>query len=884
MPDRPATPPGRRERPLPAPLRRDVRLLTTMLGRAIAESSGASLLDDVERLRTATIDVRSSPSATRRERVVSLVHALDGERTNGVIRAFTAYFQLVNIAEERHRVRTLRARSRGGRPVDDSIAALPADATAYEGLLITPVLTAHPTEAKRRAVVEHLWRIGALLDEANDGRLGADEHEEAHRRLAEEIAGLWRTDPIRRHRPEPLDEVRAMLALFDGTIFRTLPSVYRAVDRALDPVGSGMRPPAFEPFLRWGTWVGGDRDGNPNVTAEVTIAAAAIQSDHVLRGLERAARRIARSLSASEIDVRPDRALRASLRRDASALPEVAEELGRKLPDAPHRRKLALAAHRLAATRAGQAAAAYRGPEEFTRDLRVLQGSLAAAGAPRLAYGELQHLLWQAETFGFHLAEMEIRQHADVHRAALQELAPDAVDDARALDRLATGRPPARVRATSALAREVLATFSSIGEIQRRFGAIACRRVVVSFTRSPSDLAAVPALARLAAPDDPADVDVVPLLESRRELETASSLLDAWLALPGTRRRVRRAGDELEVMLGYSDSAKEVGVLAANLELYRAQRSIAAWAREHGLALTIFHGRGGAVGRGGGPANRAILGQPPGSVERRFKATEQGEIAFAHYGDAALARRHLEQLTNAVVRASALDRAHDPAAPFADEIQRLTAASRSRYRSLVGDPGFVEFFRRVTPIAQIQTLPIASRPVARGGGDAETLEELRAIPWVFAWGQSRVNVPGWFGLGSGLAAVADVRGGIARLRAMFLEWPFFRAFIENAELSLVKADPGIAELYLARSDRADLADAIRGERLRSEELVLRITGHSRLLDCRPELQRAIELRNPYVDALSFLQLRLLDERPSKRVDRLIQATISGVAAGLQNTG
>ncbi|MEZ0234340.1 MAG: phosphoenolpyruvate carboxylase [Actinomycetota bacterium] len=868
---------------MPPELRRDVRLLTTILGEAIAESGGPELLDDVEALRRATIELRGRTTDARRRRVIELVGSLDTARAEQVIRAFTCYFQLVNLAEERQRIRVLRARTHGARPLEGSIAALGPLATpdAFGDLRIRPVLTAHPTEAKRRAVVEHVWRIGDLLDRLDDARLGAPESIEARRRLREEITGLWHTDPVRHHRPEPLDEVRATLALFDQTIFTTLPLVYREVDRALDPEGSGMTEPQFPAFLRWGTWVGGDRDGNPTVTAETTTKASAIATDHVLRGLEAATRRIARTLSASERDVTPSTGLRRALVRDERSLPGAARELARKLPDAPHRRKLGLAAHRLAATRS-RGRGAYDDAAEFVADIDVVQRSLDSGGASALAWGELQHLRWQAETFGFHLAEMEVRQHAVVFDAALRELAPRAAGNARALDRLARAKEVDPPEAKTAETREVLATFRAVRDVQDRLGAQACERVIVSFTRSATDLAGVLALARLANPTRPADVQPVPLLETRHELATAADILDAWIALPGTKRLLRRRHRELQVMVGYSDSAKEAGVLAANLELYRAQRSTAAWAHENHLRLTIFHGRGGALGRGGGPASRAILGQPPGSVDGRFTVTEQGEMAFARYGEPMLARRHLEQLTSAVVRVTAADGAPDPADRFERQVERMAEASRARYESLVRSPGFVRFFRRVTPIAQISTLPIASRPVSRGVAEADDLDDLRAIPWVFAWGQSRVNLPGWYGLGAGLDAVARERGGLATLRAMFREWPFFTALIENAELSLAKADPAIAELYLARGDRDDLSAAIRDEMTRTTELVLQVAGHPELLDCRPELQQAVELRNPYVDALSFLQLRFLDGRG--RAERLVQATVNGVAAGLRNTG
>jgi phosphoenolpyruvate carboxylase len=873
-------------RDVPESLRGDVRMLTTLLGRAIEEHDGPELLATVEELRTACISLRGWPVPSRRERVEVLVRSMDLHTAERVTRAFTAFFQLVNLAEERHRVRSLRSAGSGKTPpaesVEAAVAELGTEAVVrhLSGLRIHPVLTAHPTEAKRRAIVETLWRIGELLEQLDQQRITTSEEQLLRRKLAEEVTALWHTAPVRRHRPEPLDEVRATLALFDQTIFSTAPNLYREVERCLDPQGSGMREPVIPPFLRWGTWVGGDRDGNPFVTAATTIEAVRIQADHALRGLEAAARRIARGLTASDGDVPASRALRRIETRDEQRLPRRAQELRRTLPDAPHRRAMVLVSDRLAATRA-EDAAAYERPDDFLSDLRTIQRSLADGGAPRLAFGELQQLVWQGETFGFHLAEMEIRQHAAVHAQALRELVKEAAGDARALDEIATRPNVRRPRTRSPVARETLATFRAIAEIQRRYGIAACHRVIVSFTRSAADLAAVHALARLSEPDAPPIVDAVPLLESRKELNDAVQILDQTMTLPGVHTRVRHRGGRVEVMLGYSDSAKEVGVLGANLALYRAQRELASWARRRRLQLTIFHGRGGALGRGGGPTNRAILGQPPGSVDGRFKVTEQGEAAFQRYGNPAIAARHLEQLTNAVVRAPDIDRP-DPADDFAAAVATMEHASIEAYVGLVSDRRMRAFFRRVTPFREVGALPIASRPVSRTGGN--DLEAIRAIPWVFAWSQSRVNLTGWFGLGAGLRAVADGPGGMATLRRMVRRWPFFASFIENAELSLAKADRAIAEPYLARGRDEELATAILEELERTRDMVLAVAGHDRLLDCRPQLRSAIDLRNAYVDALSFLQLRFLDERPSRQVDRILQATISGVAAGLQNTG
>jgi phosphoenolpyruvate carboxylase len=864
--------------------------------------------------------VRREPSDDHRRRAIELAGSMEPGRAERVARAFTVYFQLVNLAEERHRIRALSESGRGDDPVPDSVAeAIEAIRDelgddelrrAIGSLEISPVLTAHPTEARRRAVVETLWRIAAHLERLDDPRLSRAETAEIDRRLLEEITALWRTDPLRAHAPDPLDEVRAAMALFDETIFVTVPTLYREVDEALGEGGtggarseragasvrppggraSGARPPVVRPFLRWGSWIGGDRDGNPNVSADVTRAAADVAFDHVTRGLEAAARRIARALAVSDGQAPPSAELLASLEDDLRRFPHAAGDLATKFPGSSHRRKLALAAQRLSATRLGEADA-YAGPDGLLDDLRIVQRSLASAGASRVAYGELQALIWQAETFGFHLASLELRQHSDVHRAALEELVPAIADDAEALDRFALGDEPAEIRETSDAA--VLDAFQAMADIQRRLGADACRRYVVSFSRGAADIVGVHALARLAGLDEDVVLDVVPLFESRADLEGATRVLDDLLALPGMRRWLDARERRLEVMLGYSDSAKEAGVFAASLALYRAQGELAAWAADRDVVLTLFHGRGGALGRGGGPAGRAILGQASASVSGRFKITEQGEVTFARYGNRRIALRHLEQIANAVLLASTPR--HERAAAidwerFGPAARRIAEASERAYRALVEDEGFAAFFSRTTPAAEIGGLRIGSRPARRSAG--EDLEQLRAIPWVFAWTQNRCNLPGWFGLGTGLEAVASEPGGLDELREMHRTWGFFASFVENAELSLAKADMPVAQLYLELGDRPDLAEAIEREFALTERLVLGITGHERPLSNRPILRRAIDLRNPYVDALSLLQVRFLadlragdlDPEREAEIDRIVKITINGVAAGLQNTG
>ena len=541
---------------------------------------------------------------------------------------------------------------------------------------------------------------------------------------------------------------------------------------------------------------------------------------------------------------------------------------------------------RLIATRARDADLAYPGPEEFLAGLRLVQASLATAGAPQQAFGELQHLIWQAETFGFHLAGLEVRQHSPVHARALAEL--------RAVRPAGRGHRPAAVRETE----EVLATFRAAW-IQGRFGADACRRYVVSFTRSAADIAAVYELARYAAGGGRAPVlDVVPLFESAEDLANAPAVLTGILELPEVAERLAATGRRLEAMLGYSDSAKELGPASATLRLYDTQARLAEWAAAHGVRLTLFHGRGGALGRGGGPAGRAVLAQAPGSVNGSFKVTEQGEVIFARYGQQAIAKRHLEQVSSAVLLASSAARRGDPDRGRARPATGPSPTGSTRppcaaFRGLVESAGFADWFARISPLGEIGGLRIGSRPAKRGLGGgppvAMDLADLRAIPWVFAWSQTRMNLPGWFGLGSGLAAGPTPRDRV--LRQAYRDWPLFGVLLDNAEMSLAKTDRLIAARYLALGGRDDLTARVLAEYDLTKRLVLAVTGHDRLLADRPVLSRAVALRDPYVDALSYLQLRALsalrdpsDDQDRERLERLLLLTVNGVAAGLQNTG
>jgi phosphoenolpyruvate carboxylase len=1025
-----------------------VRLLGALLGQVLVEQGGPELLELVERVRVRTIALRAAANPEDRRQLIEDFDRLDLEHAELLARAFTRYFQLINLAEEKQRVRALRRRERASAEgfVAESLgAAIRERAQAgwdrqrieahLAGLSIHPVLTAHPTEARRRTLLVALRRIYDLLDRLDDARLAPREDREVRRRLREAITILWQTDDLREIRPSPLDEVRSAMVFFDTTLFEVAPRVMRALDAALDmlPQGgpggkgrgstvdaavdgtrrgpvvrldpgtrtdlaaragrdpgavpgsqpdawdraapgaevakgppvrlvpldggsdagrTGTRPPRVGTFLHWGTWIGGDRDGNPNVTAAVTRATLRIQADHVLRAYEHAADRLMQTVAVANQRAGATAVLDAWLADQAARHPEAARELWRRFPAEPYRRAFGFIGERLRLTRrrlagpggpAGWAAAlqepsprsapghgadtvppadtasadppdrGYATPAALLADLRMLQQALAEGAAGRVAWGGVQDLVWQVETFGFHLAELEVRQHAEVHEAALALLRAGAGGEAEA--------------APGVSVAEVLDTLRVIAELQSSFGEEACRRYVISFTRGVEDVLAVLELARTVEPTGRlADrLDVVPLFESLETLQSAGRLLRELVRHPGYREHLDRRGRRQEVMLGYSDSNKESGFLSASWALHRAQEELGAVAAQEEIELTLFHGRGGAIGRGGGPTNRAILAMAAGSVHGRLKHTEQGEVISAHYGNPAIALRELEQVTHAVIGASTPEHDRRVAAsarrwgPMMDE---LAEAARAAYRSLVWDePGFAAYFAAVTPIAEISDLKIGSRPAARGrvapdGGDvaagrdgppdaasrprppSPSLPALRAIPWVFAWAQSRAFVPGWYGLGTALEAFIRSRGdrGLRDLRAMYRDWPFFTSTLDNAELVLAKVDLEVAASYAALARGVPDAErfwaAIQDEYERSVTGLLTVTGRARLLDASLVLQRSIELRNPYVDPLSQVQVRLLarlralpaDDRERERLRRAVQLTVNGVAAGLQGTG
>ena len=886
-------------------LAREVKLLGSLLGQVIVEQEGLPALELVERIRKGTIAVRKAGDRTAdRERLAADLDAVTVSDAEVLIRAFSLYFQLTNLAEEKQRIRRLRKRQRAAPRgvIDESIAAafleLRREKTSaaeigqlVDRLSIAPVLTAHPTEARRRTLLVALRRVYRLLDRLDDPRLTPAEDADVRNRLREEISILWRTSVVRETPLGPLDEVRSVMAFFDESLFVVTPRLYRALERAIDLTsgggspwsGGGHRGPAF---VRWGSWIGGDRDGNPFVTADTTRQAVEIQSEHVLRAYEAVCRRLAQTVT---VQSDAGESIAARLAADAVEVRAVAADLQERFPTEPYRRRFANIAERLRRTRE-RVSGGYATPDALADEIDEIAAALTAEGLGRVANGEVQDLRWQLATFGFHGLALEVRQHSEAHRAALTS----RVDEFQVAAGVSVG--------------EVLETFRSIAELQARFGEESCHRYVVSFTRSPEDVLAVLQLAQRACGEDAPALDVVPLFESAEALESCGRIVDDLLRDTTYRAHLETRGLRQEVMLGYSDSTKESGSLAAAWMLYRAEEQLVEVAKRHGVELVLFHGRGGAIGRGGGPMTRAILAQAPGSLDGRLKLTEQGEVISDRYANQQIALRHLEQLTYATLLGSApalrvdVHEIHtNGAADGAAVLAQLAAKARDTYRALVWeDPRFAEFFRAATPINELNEMRIGSRPSARrapGEAQSMSLDALRAIPWVFAWSQSRANLPGWYGTGAALADYQRGHGaaGLQRLRALYGTWPFFASLLDNTEMILAKADMTVAERYASLADEPlskSIWPRIRNEHDRTVEQILAITGRSGLLDNMPVLQRSIALRNPYVDSLSELQVRLLgqlrklpDGDPSRtKLTRLVHLTVSGVAAGLQNTG
>jgi phosphoenolpyruvate carboxylase len=923
LPEEPAQPkaPPRRAEP-PDRLRDDVRLLGDLVGEILREQGGPYVFEAVEHIRLAAIALRSdNPAPAAGEGpLLTWVQRQSTRRLMQLVRGFGIYFHLINLAEQHHRVRVLAARERPETPLHESIAS--AVSTLREAgvtpealwagtrrVEVHPVFTAHPSEARRRTLLHHLKGAGELIARLDHAPPGSRRRAAILEALRIRTALIWQTAETRVERPSVLDEVRSVHYFLAGPVYDVAPRIGRTLVQALQAAGADASLAALPPIVRCGSWVGGDRDGNPAVTPDVTRATARLGRVAVLRRYREDAQALGRDLSISARIMGASPALLESLERDR-------EELGTQLvafwADQPYRRKLGLIDERLRRTEAS-APGEYLSPDALLADLQLIEESLLAHQGERIVNGPLGDFRRRVEIFGFRLAELEVRQHADRHTAAVAELLGlEGISGYAALDDAARqalleeylggpvlAPPPA---ALSPATREVLETFAAMYEIQQESGPEACQTYIISMSRTPADVLAVLFLAReagLFAWDGAATIsrlDVVPLFETIAELRACGGVLERLLAIPLYRAAVRARGNRQQVMVGYSDSNKDGGYLASTWETYRAQEGLALAADAAGVELVVFHGRGGAIGRGGGPMGRAILARPPHARRPNLKGTEQGEVISARYGQPEIAERHFEQVVHALLLSSLEPAEHIASAAWVTTMERLADESRAAYEALVKEtPEFLAFFRQATPFPELGTLNLASRPVSRAGASGPLhLEDLRAIPWVFSWTQTRANLPGWFGLGSALAA-AIAAGELPQLQAMYHGWRFFAMALDNAQLSLGTADMLTARRYAALADDgAAMFERILAEYDRSVGAVLQITGQHELLERSPVLARAIKLRNPYVDALHFAQIALLrryralpaNASPEERAALLdaIHHSINGIAAGLQTTG
>jgi len=897
--------------PKDAQLRDDVRTLGALVGDVLREQCGEEFFQLVERARRAAIN-------SAQDELHTLLRGLPAPDAETLLRAFSTYFEVVNLAERIHRIRRRREYLRSGSdPQEGSLAAglmrlnaagTPASqiTALLERLVIEPVFTAHPTEATRRTLLEKEQVIGRLLVERLDPSRTPDEEAAALARIREEVTATWQTDPQPSARPTVMDELENVLFYLTDVVYRIVPPFHEELEHAVAKTYGTLGKLPDRPVLRFGSWVGGDMDGNPNVGADTLRAALARQRDLVLGRYRREASELARRLSQSGARTGVSDAVKERVATYSGQFPRVLAEIPSRYYDMPYRVLFSLMAARLDATRRDTIPPqAYSGAAELEQDLRAVIASLRAHRGEHAGLFAVQRFLRRVEVFGFHLATIDVRQHAEVHRAVLATLLSDPQWSSRVPeDRAArlrqvlergdkpTGKPDDQATRT-------LEVFKAIAECRARFGPPAVGPYIVSMAQGVDDVLAVLVLASWAGLTHSGRVplDVAPLFETVPALEGATAVMRTLFEDPWYRSHVSDRGMHQMVMIGYSDSNKDAGIGAARWALQQAQAALVITAERAGVDLTFFHGRGGTVSRGGGRLTSAILSAPPGSVRGRFRVTEQGETINAKYGLRGIAMRTLEQTTSAVMLATALPAVRDPRESertgIMDEIAR---DSRATYRALVYETrDFVEYFRLATPIDVIQRMEIGSRPASRAGqGHADVppaeLQGLRAIPWVFAWTQSRHLLPGWYGLGTALEGAIE-RHGATTLAELARDWPFFRALIDDVEMVLATAHLPIASRYacLAGALGERHFPTIRAEFDRTVAGVLTVKQGHALLDSDPVLQRSIRLRNPYVDPMSLLQIDLLarwraEGRPENDTFRALLASVRGIAQGLQSTG
>lgn len=912
------------------PLMEDIRLLGRILGDTIREQEGKDAYELVERVRKLSVAYRLKSDAQAGRALDRLLKSLSSDQMVSVIRAFSYFSHLANIAEDRHHVRRREVHESRGDLQEGSLAMAferlaQADIRASEiartlqHAYISPVLTAHPTEVQRKSILDAERAIAELVEQRDDLRTERDRAEN-EALIRARVTQLWQTRMLRTAKLTVADEIENALSYYQSTFLRQIPKLYREVEQLLHGHEVGN-------FFRMGNWIGGDRDGNPFVTEATLQMALRRQAETVLRFYLTEVHLLGSELSMS--------ALLAPVTPAMQALAERSPDTNEHRLDEPYRRaltgiyaRLAATLHDLTGTEALRHAVApqdpYLAPAEFLADLRVIEASLRSHHAQALIGPRLAPLIRAVQVFGFHLATVDLRQSSDKHEAVIAELLKAAkiekdysalAEDARRalLVRLLNDARPLRVRAAqySEHAQAELAIFETAGRMLQRFGRDALRHYIISHTEDVSDLLEVLVLMKETGlvrgelhEHAVTDLIVVPLFETIGDLRNAAPIMRAYYELPGIAAMMKASGAEQDIMLGYSDSNKDGGSFTSNWELYRAEIALVELfgelGREHGLTLRLFHGRGGTVGRGGGPSYQAILAQPPGTVNGQIRLTEQGEVIASKYAHPEIGRRNLETLVAATLEATLLHPTKSAPKAFIEAADAISAASFAAYRRLVYETqGFTDFFFSATPIREIAELNIGSRPASRKATRA--IEDLRAIPWSFSWGQCRVALPGWCGFGSAIEAflgkeAKQRKERLALLQKMHRQWPFFRTLLSNLDMVLAKSDLGIASRYLELVEDRKLGQRIfkliQAEWQRAYDAVSLITGEKTRLASNPTLARSIEHRFPYLDPLNHLQVELMrryrasrDGDPGvERVKRGIHISINGVAAGLRNTG
>lgn len=907
-------------------LKSTIRTLGDLLGQTIVQQESAAVLELEEKIRSLAKIGRSGDQAALKELRQTVDELIDDSTgTDANLKAFSTYFQLVNLAEEHERVRVLNERSEvaylSDKPMDETIshalhelksAGFSAeDVQAMLGrMLIMPVFTAHPTESRRRTTRQILKKVSELLAKLNSKDLSSRQRDQVKEVLLDHVVLLWQSSETRDRRPTVMDEVRNTgLYFFENTLFDLLPRIYEQLETDLKDVypSHEFDVPAI---LRYGSWIGGDRDGNPFVTNEITIEALQAQKKLVLELYLKEVRTMYELLSCSRNRVGFSEEFEASLKSDRELVPEHEFEVLDRFQQEPYRQKLVMIYRRLMATgkmiEAGDGECdpivqkrAYDQAEDFAHDLQLIQNSLQENKGQRLVRGRFSRLMRAVDVFGFHLASMDIRQHARLHRQAVTALVPgyEGGDDetrVKLLTEHLQSDSPLDASAASDEVKDLLSLFDVIKSAQQSNGAHAIETYIISMTESVSNMLEVLLLGKNA--DLFGRIDIVPLFETVSDLLAAADTMKAMFQHPIYAEHLKLRGHRQQIMIGYSDSNKDGGFMRANWMLFTAQRQMAKACKDHDITLTLFHGRGGSLGRGGGPTNRAIRAQPPESVRGRIRITEQGEVVSSRYSEPAIAKRHLEQLLHAVLCSNGqpMVEAADTKT-WAATMDQLSSSAYKKYRSLVEHPRFLSYFQTATPIDQIGSWNIGSRPAHRRA--TRTLDDLRAIPWVFAWTQSRANVPSWYGVGTGFNSfltASDSKDPMAQLQEMYRKWPFFRTMLSNVHLGMGRADMEIAGLYAELADKEDseaIFTNIRDEFELSKKMLLEVTGTDDVLDTEPWLQRSIQVRNPYVDPLNYMQVALLrklrqdPEGPdAEHYQQCLIQSINGIAAGLQNVG